>query len=250
MRPVATRVRWPSLTLLMLAVWGSGLAQEQGLILHKQSRTDVPMSDEEQVAESTMYLGDRTLRQVDSKGEELIILHDQERFIRIDHREETYSEVSFAELRRKLDEVSDQITRKSQENQEEIEQLQRMMGGTLGEISVEKEGETRQIAGYRTEKYRLAMPPLTIYLWAAPELQVPGVYYDSMKIHAKPNPLFNMQRMFDAFKKIEGLSLRTEVVMEILGMEYTSVDEVVRVEKGPIPEPAIPESYRKVALEF
>jgi hypothetical protein len=40
----------------------------------------------------------------------------------------------------------------------------------------------------------------SLEIWAAPELQVPAVFYDAMKIFTPANPMFDLRKMYDAFK--------------------------------------------------
>jgi hypothetical protein len=221
----------------------------QGLTLHRRSSTVGIPGQEVQSQTSTMYLDDHSLREVFPDGTELLILHQERRLVRVNHRERSYSELSFEELQQRLDKVSDEIDHRAAEDPQAMNEIREMLGPP-GDIRLEKEGPGEQIAGYDTEIYRLTMPPLNLRIWAAPALHVPAVYYDSLKIHAKPNPVFDVGRMFEAFKEIDGLSLKTEVKMKVMGVEITSTDEVTGVEVGPVPAPAIPSDYQRVEVDF
>ncbi len=222
----------------------------EGLTLHKRSSTTGIPGQESHSQTSTMYLDDNSIREVFGDGTELVILHRERRLVRINHRERNYSELSFDELQERLDRVSEEIDRRAAEDPEAVNELRELLGDSRGEVRLEKEGPGEQVAGFETEIYRLTMPPLSLKIWAATDLHVPAIYYDSLKIHAKPNPLFDLERMFEAFKEIDGLSLKTEVRMKVMGMEITSTDEVTQVERGPVPRPGIPPEYQRVEVDF
>lgn len=234
---------------MILPAYGQSIFDE-GLTLHKKTESTGMMGQGAQSQTSKMYLDSSTIRQVDSDGEEFIIFNDEQKFVTINHNEKTFSEVSFAELNKRIEEVSEQMSESSQENQQAMEMLKKMMGNQDGELTVEKIGPAEEIAGFDTVKYLVNMTPLKMEIWAAPALEVPDVYYDSMKIQATPNPIFDMQKMFEAFKQIEGLSLKTVVSMKMMGMETKTTDEVTQVERGPVPEPQIPAGYEEVPLQF
>lgn len=220
-----------------------------GLTLHKRSSTVGLPGQEGQPQTSTMYLDDHSIREVFPDGTELLILHQERRLVRVNHRERSYSELSFEELQQRLDQVSEEIDHRATEDPQAMNEIREILGPP-GELRLEQEGPGEKVAGYDTEVYRLTMPPLNLRIWAAPALHVPAIYYDSLKIHAKPNPVFDLEKMFEAFKEIDGLSLKTEVKMKVMGMEITSTDEVTSVEVGPVPVPVIPSDYRRVEVDF
>lgn len=222
---------------------------EQGVTLHKRSSAVAIAGQENHSQTSTMYFNGDSIREVSSDGTELLILHAEDRLVRIDHRSRTYSELTFAELEQRLERISDEIEQKSSEDQETMRELQELLG-PRGQIRLEREGPGEQLAGFDTMIYRVSIPPLNLRIWAAPALKVPAVYFDSLKLHVRPNPLFNMEELFETFKQIDGLSLKTVVTMNVMGTEITSTDEVVKVELGPVPPPAIPEGYSRVEVDF
>lgn len=224
---------------------------EGGLTLHKKNTSTARMGRGGQNTSSTMYCSGSSIREISSDGEEFVIYYKEGRFVTIDHNRKTYSDITFDELEDKLNEVSGKIREKSAQDKQAMEMLKKMMGsGQMGEASLENLGPGEDIAGFSTIKYRILMSPLQMTVWAAPDLPVPDVYYDTMKIQAKPNPVFDMEKMFDVFKQIEGMSLKTVVLMEMMGMKTESTNEVTKVEKGPVPEPVIPAGYVKKEIAF
>jgi hypothetical protein len=242
-----------SLMLLIFSINGIGQGVEpfeEGLTLQKKKVSSGVMGQGAQSSTGTMYFGKGFLREVSSDGEEYVIFLDEGRFITIDHNKKTYAEMTFQELEDKLAEVSARVSEESAEHQQAVEMMRKMMGGKMGEVSLERKGPGEEIAGFSTEKYLLVMPPLEMEIWAAPDLKVPPVYYDTLKMQVEANPFFDMGKMFELFKQIDGLSLKTEVIVEMMGTKSTSTDEVTEVKTGPVPDPAIPQGYEKVEEEF
>jgi hypothetical protein len=238
-----------SLLMAIATIFPAG-GEENGLTIQKRSSSTNSIGQDAEPLESTMYFSSQTVHEVRSDGNESIVYLKEKRFVTLNNTAKTYSEVTFDELERKLDEVSKKMSEESAEQQEATEMLQRVLGDSAGQLSVEKLGPGEPILGFATEKHLITAPPMTIEIWAAPELKIPAEYYDSMKINAQPNPFFDMQKLFDAFKSIDGLSLRTIVTVRAMGAEIQSTDEVVSVEEGPVTPPRIPAEYRKVELDF
>jgi hypothetical protein len=131
-----------------------------------------------------------------------------------------------------------------------MEITKQLLGNSVGEVTLEKEGPGEKIAGFATERYQLSMPPVEMMIWAAPALTLPDLYYEMLKLHAVPHPLFDMRKMFDAFKQIDGLSLKTVVKVKVMNVESTMIEEVHKIEVGPVPEPVIPADYQRITLTF
>jgi hypothetical protein len=130
--------------------------------------------------------------------------------------------------------------------------MRKMMGGGGPmNFTVTKIGPGEQIAGYATEKYSVAGGPMQMQIWAAPDVKVPAAYYDAMKARLRPNPMFDMTKMYDEFKKINGMSLKTISTMKMMGREMTTTTVVSSVEKGAVPASIfeIPAGYKKVAMK-
>lgn len=222
---------------------------EEGLTLHKkESSTGM---GQEREGTSTVYFSGTMVRQNGSDGSDFLLYFDERKFVTIDHSKKTYSELTFDELEQKLNELSAKA--ENLDNPQARAMLEKMLGGAkLGEVSVTKKGPGGEVAGFDTEKYTIIVAPLNIEVWAAPELEVPEVYYDSLKLRAPPNPMFDMGKMFDAMKQIDGMSLKTQTSFSMMGQSSTSVSEVTKVEEGAIPASTfeIPADYRKTDLDL
>lgn len=237
------------LFLAVLLIHATG-GEEEGLTIKKQSSSTGFMGQNASTIESTTYFSSQAIREVRSDGNESIVFNKERRFVTLNNTAKTYSEITFEELEQKLNEVSNQMSEESAEQKEATEMIRQLLGDSAGQFSVEELGPGEPILGFATEKHLITAPPMTIELWAAPEIAIPDEYYESLKINAQPNPFFDMQKLFDAFKRIDGFSLRTVVTVKAMGAEIQSTDEVVSVEKGPVALPQIPADYRKVPLDF
>ena len=134
-------------------------------------------------------------------GRDMIVRYDQGKIITVDHKKKTYTEMTMDQLQQKINEAAKSIN----ENKEQMEALRKVMGQSFGPISVTKQGPGETIAGYATEKY-LVKGPMEMEIWAAPDLKIPGAYYDIMKLNVPPNPFFDMGKMYEEeMKRINGL---------------------------------------------
>jgi len=125
-----------------------------------------------------------------------------------------------------------------------------MMGQAMSEIKVTKQGPGETIAGYPTVKY-LVTGPWEMEIWAAPDLVVPIAYWDAWKAQTPRNPMFDMGKLYDEFKKIEGIHLKSVMTMKMMGMSMSTTTIVTSVEKGAVPASTfeIPAGYKAVPMK-
>ncbi len=197
---------------------------------------------------TTTYFSGNAMKRSSSDGNDTIIRFDTGKMISIDNKKKTYTEMSMEELQAMLDKTAGAM---QQMNGEAAAAMRKMMGGGGNlSFSVTKVGPGEPVAGYATEKYQVK-GPIEMEIWAAPEVKVPAAYYDAMKARARPNPLFDMAKMYDEFKKINGMALKTVSTMKMMGKEMTTTTVVNSVEKGPVPAStfAIPAGYKQVAMK-
>ena len=62
------------------------------------------------------------------------------------------------------------------------------------------------------------------------------------------NPMMDLRKMFEEFKKIKGTALKTVTNMKMMGMNSTTTMEVTSVDKTPVPASAfdVPAGYKLV----
>jgi hypothetical protein len=198
----------------------------------------------DRTATVTTYMTGGAVKRSSSDGTDTILRLDDGRMILVDNNKRTYSEVTFEELQAMMDQAGAATQGMPPEA---LAAMQKMMGGASTEVSVTRAGAGEPIAGYATEKY-LVTGPMTMEIWAAPELKVPPQYYDAMKLRMPRNPMFDMGKMFDEMKKISGFPLKQVTTMKMMGMESRNTMVVTAVDKRPIAKATfdVPAGYKKV----
>ena len=80
---------------------------------------------------------------------------------------------------------------------------------------------------------------------------MPALYYDAMKMQAVKNPMFDMSKLYDEMKKIQGTAVKTVMTMKMMDMEMKTTSVVTSVEKTPIPASVfqVPTGYKLVATK-
>ena len=219
---------------------------EQDLTLYQSTTgTGMGMGTEGNAPRTSIsYFSNSSMKTTGANGNDVIMRYDQGKIISVDHKKKTYSEMTVEELQQKINEAAKSMNA----NKEQMEALKKMMGQSFGPVSVTKEGPGETIAGYATEKY-LVTGPMEMQIWAAPELKIPGAYYDMMKLNVPQNPLFDMGKMFEEMKKINGLGLKTIMTMKVMGRTMTTTTIVTDIKKGPIPASTfeVPAGYKAVS---
>ncbi|HEX5474594.1 MAG TPA: DUF4412 domain-containing protein [Vicinamibacterales bacterium] len=240
MRKVRTRtcgrLLGAAIVVAMAGAAAPPAAMAQDLTLH--SKTAMPGRPS---GTSTIYFGQNAMKQTSSDGHGVIVRLDQQKMILIDDGRKTYSEMTFEQAQQAGNRAMRGL------DPQAAEQMRKMMGGD-SPATVTDEGPGGQIAGYTTEKYELSMGPIQTEIWAAPEITVPGAYYEAMKALAPANPMIDMSKMYDEMKKVKGVALKTVMHMNMMGRDMAVTTEVTSIDKGPVPPSTfdIPEGYKKV----
>jgi Domain of unknown function (DUF4412) len=220
----------------------SAVAQLSGLLSQGLTMTETTTSNNKTTT-GTVYFSGNATKRVTAEGRDTILRFDQGKLITIDNKKKTYTEMTFQEMEAMLK----QATAGLEQNQEALAAVQKMMGGMMAQITVTPQGPGETIAGYATQKY-LITGPMEMEISAAPDLKVPAAYYDAMQIRMPANPLFDMRKMYDAFKQINGWPMKTVMKLKMMGMNTTTTTEVTSVQKGAIPPATfeVPSGYKLV----
>lgn len=233
-----------SAVFLVFFMLFAGCMAADATILHKLQKTDGVMGQPGQESTSVTYLSSDAIYEKSSSGNDFLIRFEGGSVLSIDHKKKQYSEYTFEELNRALASAGGD----SEEDREAQAMMKKMMGNMAKEAKLEKLGPAEDVAGYSTVKYQLTISPMVITIWAAPDLPMPDAYFDNMKLSAPQNPMFDLSAMFDSFKEIEGVGMKTETLVSIMGMNMKSREEVVKVEKGAFPEVTVPDGYKKASM--
>ncbi len=192
---------------------------------------------------STNYFSRSFMKRVAPDGNDTLINLGEGKIITIDNKNKTYSVVTVKEL----NDMLEKVTAATSENKAQMEAMRKMMGQMSDSWTVTKLGPGETIAGYKTEKYSLK-GMMDMEMWVAPDLKVPPVYYDALKMRVRGNPMFDMSKMYDEFKKINGMTLKTVSTMNMMNMAIKTETVVTSVSKTPIPASVfeIPAGFKQV----
>ena len=200
----------------------------------------------------TTYMSKNAIRHTESQGTDSIIRFDEKRMIHIDHKQKTFTSMTFEQMQKMMDSLGQQLGKeKGEDGQQAMQAMKKLFGNVSDSVKVTKQGPGERIAGYPTQKYLVEMGFMQMEMWAAPDLKMPPVYYDSIKMKAQ-NPMFDMSKLYDEFKKIDGYPMKQVTVMSMMGMKMTTTKEVTSVTKGPVPGATfeVPAGYRAVDNKF
>ena len=249
MRKQTAIVRYSTLWLLLWGVtvgllFAPATLGEETIVREKVVATGAPGQPPRELTRTT-YWGEKKVRVRASSGPDFIFHPDTGRIVEIDHQTKTYSEKTLEELRAKREENA----KAGEPMEQQLKMLRQTMGDIASTVTLTEQGEGEVIAGYKTQKYLLSMSPIEYEVWAAPDLAMPRAeeYYEALKVRLVRNPLFEMHKLYDSFKNVKGMFLKSVLKMTLMGITVTTTAEATSVEKGPIPEGQFqaPQDYKK-----
>ncbi len=238
-----------SLTVVWWVLFPLSLhADDEGVIIHmRTTQTGMEGSD---TGTRTVYYTPGAVRDESSKGVDSIILFNQEKFIMINHQKKTYTEMTFDEMEKMAKKAEEAANTPEQQKQREA--LRQMLGES-GPPSVSELGPGEEIAGYKTKKYLVKIPPMIeMQAWTAPDLPVPNAYYDALKLQRASNPFFDVGAIMDVMKKLDGMQLKSETSVKFMNLSVKISNEAISVEKHMIPDGTFqpPADYTKTEETF
>lgn len=215
---------------------------ENGVTLRKST---VQAFGDGQRHTTTLYMTPTRVRESSSNGSDFLLFLDRSMFVTLYHSSRTYTELTFDELEQLINEVKDEMSRgeKAKAQQAMRDRVQQ----TGDEATVHDLGAGTEMVGFSTRHHRIELPPVTLEMWTTPELKVPEAYYDSLRLRALANPVLDLDPLYEALKGIEGLSLRSIMMIDAVDMKIQSTSEVTEIVRGPIPDVIfdVPEGYTK-----
>jgi hypothetical protein len=197
---------------------------------------------------STQYLGATKVRTSDGENDTIMDVATG-RITVIDHGKKEYYEFTREDM--------DAATRKMQESMKNLPPAfaEKMMGGALPDVKVEKTGAPRKVAGYDCETYVASMGEGFKYeVCTTTAIQPPAQYFDAMKgRYAMMGPMARrFEKMFDEMKKIKGFPIAMTSTVSMMGMKQETRSEATEIKKGPIAASAfeVPAGYKKKESPF
>ena len=132
--------------------------------------------------------------------------------------------------------------------------MEKMMGGKVGEVTVQK-GGSRKVAGYDCTSYTFSLGENIRYeMCATQALQLSPAYYDALKgSYSMMGPLAKrLDKVFDEMKKVKGFPVAMSSTVNMMAFKVQFVSEATEIRKGPIPATAfqLPAGYKKKDTPF
>jgi hypothetical protein len=238
-----TRRAWMA-ALVLLLVLAPALLSAQDLTVVSTTTVNGRQT------QTTQYVSPIGIRTAMGDGSEIILRLDQKKMYIIHPAQKTYSEMTFDEIQKAAASAA-----AAMENlpPEAAAQMKKMMGGMgVGEVTVTKVGPGETIAGYATEKYHVVLGSfLDGDIWAAPALPLPAVFYDAMRAATPATPMMDMKKLYEEYKKINGLPLKTVTNTKMMGQSTTSTTLATSVDKRRIPAGTfdVPAGFKPLSIK-
>jgi len=218
----------------------------------------------QEVGTSTQYLtADRVMTSEDQT--DTIVELATGRIVTIDHKRKQYSEITADELEAIMASMSGKMEEANAQMAEAMKNMppamRERMGGMLGgggEVTVTK-GGTREIAGYETEQYTIAMgETVRMEMWTTNALKLPMDPGAFQKLARYANPMLsspmlkNVGQLVEKMKEVQGYALATRTTLSVMGSSNQTSREATAVATGAIPASTfeIPAGYKKVESPF
>lgn len=218
-----------------------------------------------QTSTSTDYLTAEKMRSGDGE-QDTIVDFAAGTITNLNHKRKEYSRISVDELEALMESMNAQMAEASADMDEAMknmpaamrERMAGMLGGGASSVTVTK-GGTREVAGYPTQQYTIAMGEgMQIEQWVTTKLDLPMAPGAFARMARFTNPLMNnpmlkgIGQMAEKMKEIEGYTLAQKTRISMMGRKMESSREAVEVTPGPIPASTfeVPGGYKKVASPF
>jgi len=229
--------------LALAALVGPALASAQDLTVVSTTTANGRQ------APKTDYISATATRTGTGDGGEIILRLDQKKMYLLRPAQKTYSVMTFEDMQAMASKAAAAL-----ENlpPEAAARMQKMMGGMGGAVTVTHVGPGEPVAGYATEQYHVVLGTMMEGdIWAAPALALPPMFYDAMKAATPANPILDMKKVFDEYKKIKGMPLKSVTNTKMMGQLMTSTTLATSVSKSPIPASTfeVPADYKLVPMK-
>ena len=218
---------------MLLFSAASAVAEDITIVSNVSSKKSKPRT-------STQYFTETKIRTADGSSD-TIFDYQASKMIFIEHKKKEYwtttpeeVQAAFADLKAML----------------EDNPILRRMFGRGAEVSVEKTGKTREIAGHRCNEYLATMGKAYEFeICAAPELVAPIHYHQARRVfYSTMGPMAGrLETLLEEMEKIEGLPLATTFRTKLMGRTFETFSEAIEVRLGPVPDDAfeVPASYKQ-----
>lgn len=239
----------------LIALGFVAMASAQGLYW-ESTMTGGPMGEEHQ----QMWIAPKMMKMMTKEtGEMVIIRLDKDKFITVDPKEKTYSEMTFAEMESAMKKASGKMDKHMVELQKQLadmpeeqrKMMEKMMGKTMpgsaakdAKVEVKKTGDKKEINGFACTKLVVMQDDKDMMtLWVTKDVSgfesMRKDWEEFSKRMMAMNPMAG-KGMGEAFKKVDGFPIQTE-----MGGAFTSTVTKIEKKTAPASEFEVPAGYTK-----
>lgn len=206
---------------------------------------------------SANYISSDHVRMSQGDGKELILDLKTGDMTTLDTAKKTYYVITRQDIEAMNAKVQEQMQQLKNIPPEQQARMESMMGGMFN-VTVEKSGTSRKIAGLDCENWTIAIGQFSkSEECVTTQLKYPAAAWDAYKgfadsmktMMAAMGPMAkNAAKMQEQFKKMKGFPLATTTTTDVMGHRTVITTEVTAVKYGPIPASAfaIPAGFTKV----
>ena len=187
-----------------------------------------------------------------SQAKVMILRMDQEKIYDVDPAKQTYSEMTFADMEAyakkagdKMAAFREKIKNMPPEQKKQMEALGAMMGGGADSpVDIKATGEKKTISGFSCAQYVMSRGGKEIMtMWVTKDVTgFDNLRKDWLEFGKRMATLTNMSGLGDAYQKMDGFPMETDV--DMMGKMTTVVTKVEK-RSTPASEFSVPAGYTK-----
>jgi hypothetical protein len=233
---------------LCMALLLAGSAFSQGLYW-ESTTSGGPLADKPNVSQSFAM---PKMFKIVNPTTVMILRMDQEKIYNVDPAKKTYSEMTFAEMEAyakkagdKMAQLKEKIKNMPPEQRKQMEAMSSMMGGGAeAAVEISATGEKKTVSGFACTKYVMKRGGKEFTtLWVTKGVTgFDNLRKDWMEFGKRMATLTNMSGLGDAYQKIDGFPMETEI--DVMGKMTTVVTKVEK-RSTPASEFNVPAGYTK-----
>jgi len=192
-----------------------------GYIFQEKSTTEMttPMGTNLSTDYSTIYIDKGKIKSINSSDSSGVILRiDKGMLYFVDYAKKTYQEAPVSEIKAMTKSIMGGDSPRMKEAMKDLPKEQQdmmkdMMAKMFSPMSVSKTKETKSILGHKCDKYSISRNGKEVMeIWAAEDLGMGDEYLQFLEMISPGE-----NNMFSEFNKIKGMTMESEMVMDIIG---------------------------------
>lgn len=245
--------------LALLFVNGEAQTFEGYLEQTVMIKSSMPMQPSQETEQHKAFYKQGKFKSADlTNGEDMILRFDKELMWNINHKDKTYTEMTFADMQQGMKNMQSAFEEQMKKmSPEERKAMQEMMGKGMGkmffdqssiEISLKRTGKTKTILGYDCEQVYFNLDDMPMLeMWVTTKLSMGSEWID---IYEK---MVMMRFKISAeARKLRGLPLVSKVTTEMGMGKMETITETTRVVKTAVADSEfeVPKGYKKQSMKM